>query len=262
MRMKHVHLKEFLASQNIGRVEKLPWFHSTKGTNLLEILNAGKLKALPCNVFQDKLSYFFVGRPAYKYTTDNDPAPWMLPVVFVFDFKTPPPIKRIYPFDSGAFSERRLPDYIHGFNREHYLLGTDPKAIDKLIAFYFGDRKSYVRRQPHSERELRRNHTLDMRHSELIALSRLYSEHIYPEMDDRAAAVEVQIGMDIPLAGGNLRGVIVCEEWLRTPGVRKALIKLTPNILEYPIYPNTMQAYFGMVAAKTMDLYKILGIQV
>ncbi|MDX3809423.1 hypothetical protein ACXIUS_05610 [Bosea thiooxidans] len=262
MRLKNVHLKEFLAAQNIGRVERLPWFHSTKGTNLMDILNAGKLKALPCNVFQDKLSYFFVGRPAYKYTTDGDPAAWMLPVVFVFDFKQPPPIKRIYPFDSGAFTERRLPDYIHTFDREHFLLGSDAKSIDKLVALYFGDRGSYVRRQANSQRELQRRHTFDMRHSELMALARLYSEQIMPEMDDRAAAVEVQVAADVPLGGGNLRGVIVCQEWLRTPGIRKELTKLTPNVLDYPIYPNTMQAYFGMVAQKTMDLYSALGIRI
>jgi hypothetical protein len=114
-------LKEYLASLNLPGELRLPWVHSTSASNLIDIIADGKLLATPCNVFrQDKLCYFFVGRPAYKMKPTENPSTWQLPVAFVVRFEKPPPIKRIFPFDSGAFHERRLPDYITMFKMDGY----------------------------------------------------------------------------------------------------------------------------------------------
>lgn len=88
-----------------------PWIHSTASSNLIPILNEEKLLAVKCNVFQgEKLCYLFVGRAAYKGKDALNPEPWQLPTVFVMRFSNPPPLKRIHPFDTGAFERGRMPD--------------------------------------------------------------------------------------------------------------------------------------------------------
>lgn len=260
MALSRIKVSEFVDKQNVGSVGRLPWFHSTSGMNLFEILNERKLTAMPCTVFKgDKLTYFFVGRPAFKYHVDGDPPEWMLPLVFVFEFKKPPMIKRVYPFDSGAFSAKRMPDYIQTFSRERFLLGTSLKTVDKLISYYFEDEKSYIVREPNSEKQLKRKHAIDMRHAEVMALARLYNENTSTDLDDRAATVELQVDHDIALDDGNVIGVIVCQEWLRTPEVERKLARITKNIITYSLYPNTMQGYFGVINEKVMGLYQSLG---
>lgn len=260
MKFERYRLQEYLEAQNLAQDVSLPWFHSTKAGRLFDILNKGHLLAMPCNVFTDDLCYFFVGRPAYKYTLRGDPKGWMLPMVFVMKFDDPPPIKRIYPFDSGAFTEKRFPDYIQTFDRERFLLGTDHAAVSRLIEYYFDNNKGYVQRVANSSKDIGQKHAIDGRHDEIMALAELYQESNSTDMDDRAATVEIQVEGDVPLSSGNVLGVIICEERLNTEGVREALLEMTPNIMEYSLYPNNLASYYGAIAQRTMDLYRKLGI--
>lgn len=262
MKFERYRLQDYLAAQNLSTGVDLPWFHSANGGKLFSILNDRALKAMPCKVFRDNLCYFFVGRPAYKYDVNGDLPAWMLPVVFVMKFTNPPPIARVYPFDSGAFSDRRYPDYIQVFDRDRYLMDASEASVQRLIEYFFDQQKSYVRRVPNSHKDISRRHSIDGRHDEIMALSKLYQEYTTTQMDDRAAAIEVQVPTDVSLHGGDVVGVIVCEERLATPGLRQALEEISPNILEYSLYPNSLANYYGAIHERTMDLYKILGFRV
>ena len=108
---QEVRLREFLKNTNLAVSKSPPWVHSTASSRLLSILQQEKLLAVKCNVFKkDKLCYLFVGRAAYKGRESLNPEPWQLPTVFVMRFDTPPRIKRIYPFDSGAFDRNKMPE--------------------------------------------------------------------------------------------------------------------------------------------------------
>lgn len=262
MKLERYKLADFLETQNTPSLGDLPWFHTTKGSRLLDVINERRLRAMPCEVFHDDLCYFFVGRPAYKYSIKGQAQNWQLPMVFVMRFEEPPPIARIYPFDSGAFMERRFPDYIQMFGAERYLLGTDASAIQKLIGFYFRDEARYVGRRANSSDDIETRLTLDARHDEIMALAALFQENNNSTFDDRAAAVEVQVPANVALDTGQLLGVILCEERLRTPGVRSALREMTPNILTYPLLPNDFQSYFGVISFQTIELYRKLGYSV
>lgn len=251
-------LADFLETQNAPEFPAMPWFHTTRGANLLKIMNSRKLTAMPCEVFHQDLTYFFVGRPAYKYSIKGQSASWQLPMVFVMKFDEPPPIARIYPFDSGAFTERRYPDYIQMFGRDRYLLGTDPASIQKLLGFYFRDEDRYAIRRANSMDDIESRLQVDARHDEIMALALLYQEKSNIEFDDRAAAVEVQVNADVSLSGGRLLGVILCEERLRTPGAEAGLRELTPNVITYPLLPNDFQSYFGVISAASIHLLRRL----
>jgi hypothetical protein len=191
---KRMTLSEFLSRQNLPGALNLPWVHSASASKLFKIIEDEKLIAMSCNVFRgEKLCYFFVGRPAYKFNSEGAPSAWQLPVAFVLRFQSPPPIKRAFPFDSGAFVKNFMPDYISLFDLERYNIGTDPQLIGRLISLYFKTPQRYVQRKAVGEEELKEEHSLDMRHAEIQALGRLFREGSTSNLDDRAAAIEIQV---------------------------------------------------------------------
>ena len=99
-----------------------------------------------------------------------------------------------------------------------------------------------------------------MTHQEILALARLYREQSNPQFDDRAAAIEVQVGEDIRLAKNNLLGVVIPDEYKRTPGLMKALKELTLNIETYPHFPLGLKEYYALIYERVESIYKKSGI--
>jgi hypothetical protein len=66
---------DFLSRNNITLGGVLPLVHSTRAYHLKGIVGSNKIIAAPCDVFRpETLSYFFVGRPAYKYRDAPKPS--------------------------------------------------------------------------------------------------------------------------------------------------------------------------------------------
>ena len=146
-------LSDFLKRNTVKAGGTLPLIHTTRSYHLKELVSQNKLLATECSVFApDKLSYFFVGRPAYKYqSTDAEAQHWELPCCFIFDFSVVTGIKRVYPFDSGAFNSNLYPPYINQIPLDHYDANDAPDAPSKIIGAFFGDVKSYFALAPKSE---------------------------------------------------------------------------------------------------------------
>jgi hypothetical protein len=258
---KDVKLREFLTNSNLAVPKSPPWIHSTASARLLSILEQEKLLALKCNVFKgEKLCYLFVGRAAYKGKDAMNPESWQLPSVFVMRFNTPPPLKRIHPFDTGAFQRGRMPDYLSMFALEDFALGVDSDQIGRIISFYFGTAQRYVDRRAHDQEKLKEEHLLDMSHAKVLAVSKLYKEGSTINCDDRAAAIELQVAEDIPLKKENLLGVVIPEEYERTPGVRDALLNITSVIETYRLLPLNIRDHYGLVYDCVERVYKRAGI--
>lgn len=258
---KPIPLNQFLPGLNVSVSKTPPFIHSTSAHLLPDIVQSGKLLAMPCNVFaNESLCYCFVGRAAYKVPGDASPAPWQLPIAFVLRFQTPPKIKRIFPFDSGAFRQHRLPTYISTFKLDGYEISGDTNNVGRLITFFFKSAKRYVERRAAGYEELISDHNLEIYHQEILAAARLFLEHSSPQMDDRAAAIEVQIGEDISLAKDNLLGVVMPEEFKRWPGLVPALKSLTANIQTYTHFPLSTQEHYGQIYDSVAKIYKKAGI--
>lgn len=258
-----VTLRNFLAQKNLPGGLNMPWVHSASASKLMDIAQAEKLLAMPCTVFKgEKLCYFFVGRPAYKFRSVTTPSPWQLPVAFVVRFHQPPPIKRVYPFDSGAFVKGRLPEYISMFKLDGYDLSGDSDLVGRLVSLYFKTPARYFNRSAVGEEELKDEHRLDMRHAEVMALGRLMRENSTSKMDDRAAAIEIQIAQDIPLAKDNLLGVVIPSEYARTEGVMQTLRNLTSNVETYDLFPLSTDHHFALIYDRVKSIYRRAGIKI
>src|SRR4051794_32227642 len=106
-------LLRFLQRNQIRKAPPLPAVHTTEAYFAKKVVEKGLLEARPCKVFRgERLPYFFVGRAAYKRELGSEAEYWELPSCLVFDFFTDG-VKRIFPFDSGAFGSKKLyPNFI------------------------------------------------------------------------------------------------------------------------------------------------------
>ena len=261
MQIPEITLSSFLAGTNAQKDLTLPLVHSTQAANLIKIVNNNSLLATPCNVFvKDRLCYFFVGRPAYKQKSVEDPSEWELPVAFVVRFHEPPPFKRIFPFDSGAFKGKLLPRYITMFNLENYNVSGDPEHIGRIISVFFKTRQRYQQRRASGYEELAQEHLLGPEHQEIKALAKLYLEQSSIDLDDRAAAIEVQIDQDVKLSRENLLGIVVPEEYMRSPTYRGPLQSMANVIETYGLHPLSTAHHYGQIYDAVNRIYNRAGV--
>jgi len=131
-------LKAFLELDSKGCViNHLPLMHTAHGEDFLSIEKSGFIKPQECKVFApEKLSYFFLGRPAYKSSVVFNPSFWQLPAIFVFNQLPLLKAKRIFPFDSGALKNGRYAEIIGRINSDDLSVDESWEAVSKLIQFF------------------------------------------------------------------------------------------------------------------------------
>lgn len=263
MAVRNVPLKDFLATAQVPSDSKMPWLHTTQAHRAVDIIAEKKILTVPCDVFHgEELCYLFVGRPAYKYQLDEGETPFfVLPAVFVVRFQTDPQLKRVYPFDSGAFLKKRLPSYIATFTREMYELEPDRASVGKIVGTFFGSDKAYMKRAPRGLEELKNEHSLLPRHAPVVAVSQLYQEKGSDRFDDRAAAIEIQLDSHIELTPENLLGVILPEEYKREKEYIRDIKAITRHVEFYGMHPLNIAAYFGQIYDAVDAIYRKTGIR-
>ena len=153
-----------------------------------------------------------------------------------------------------------MPDYLSTFDVGDFAPGTEANQIGRLISLFFGSARNYVDRRAHDQEKLKEEHFLDMSHADVLAVAKLYKEGSTANCDDRAAAIELQIAEDIPLKKENLLGVIIPEEYGRTPGVRNALLNVTSIIETYRLLPLNIRDHYGLIYDCVERVYKRAGI--
>ncbi len=122
-------LSRFLQRNQITKASPLPLVHTTDSYYLKEIVDSGRIRAQRCNVFVgENLSYFFVGRAAYKRDLLQEAEYWELPTCLVFSFFVDG-AKRIFPLDSGAFVAKRYPNFINMMNLADFEVAEDAEAL-------------------------------------------------------------------------------------------------------------------------------------
>jgi hypothetical protein len=159
--LEHESLRSFLDRVNEAKPDLLPLIHTTQGFHFNKILASKRLLATDCDVFKgEKLCYMFVGRPAYKVKSQANPEYWELPIAFVTRFDTALKFKRVFPFDSGAFSRGLLPRAVSGFGMHRYDISGDHGLIQKFVGTFFGDNGRYLQVRPQGRDAMDQGHNL------------------------------------------------------------------------------------------------------
>lgn len=132
-------LAEFLTGQSSNFRSGLPLVHSTASSNIWKLLERGHIVATPCDTFTgENLAYFFHGRPSYRKFLEQ-PQEWELPLVLVLKSTCLLNVRRIFPFDSGAFNSNRLPTYLSRFDQSGYEVSGQATALDLIVDIFFGE---------------------------------------------------------------------------------------------------------------------------
>lgn len=134
------------AARHNASPEALDLVHVTSVGWGRRIVTAAKIETRHCAVFNCKLTYAFVARPAYRFQ-DGDAKHHQMsrfPFVFVISPKALPPPYHVYPFDTGACVAGvygGVPDptvYL-----EEYELTPTIEAALHHIAWAFGTKPAY-----------------------------------------------------------------------------------------------------------------------
>lgn len=176
---------------------RLPLVHTTDAYLFANAADSGQLKPRRDDVFKgENLIYLFYGRPAYRANSRQGPGALShyLPLCLIFSKDTPLEIKRVFPFDSGAFADGLYGPFIHhAMSLEDFSLHVDPSSPGRLISMYYNSVDSYLNATPD------RSPGVGPSDFEALSYKALISDSSANSRDDRISGIEIQTNHTIPL---------------------------------------------------------------
>jgi hypothetical protein len=241
----------------------LPLTHLTKGISARKIIENEKIEPQDCKVFNEKLSYFFYGRPAYRISdSDVIKLEASCPICFIFGADLIKRAREINAFDTGAFAKRLFSHVIDpDFDLSDFSLGQDHSLPNRLIDKVFGTQETYLR----GDRSQIKEPSVIAQPYELEARS--YLELILSpgrnEPDDRICAIEVTFADPIPVPD-QLEAVVVPHTLFdgnnKAPWLA-ALADANVDILPYDFCPGRPpEHYHTLVELAVMNYYRKKGV--
>jgi len=253
---------EFLSLNSVQPGGILPLVHGTPAYHIKSIGKSNKIVASPCEVFVgDNLNYLFVGRPAYKRTVDEGETPfWELPCCFIFDFKTIGEIKRIFPFDSGAFVKGLYPSYISMMGADNFEVSAVNDAPSRIIGAFFGDAKKYLELKPKGDHAFEAEFELSPLDAEVRAIHRLALEKQASSFDDRRLTIEMQTTGDIDLTVTKPLAVIAPNVYFNDKAfLYKVETEWGAQPIGYNLHPLNLSAYYTQIYEQVAEFYRKIG---
>ncbi len=255
-------LEAFLARNSVAAAEGLPLIHTTRSYNIRSLMEGDVINPQRCDVFtSDDLNYFFVGRPAYKFESDSSQTPhWELPCCFLFESDAIKGVKRVFPFDSGAFANKRYPSYMSSIPLDRFTTnGLD--AAGKIIGAFFGSGKKYLEMKPKSVSDFEQQYSIGPLDAELSAASRLANEVTSDKFDDRRFTIEIQTEDAVHLARTSPIAVVLPEIYLDDKRIiEKIQGTWGAEPLGYPMYPLSLNMYYALIYHEILEFYKRKGM--
>src|ERR1700730_220435 len=240
---------EFLRRNTITAASTLPLVHSTKELHIKSIVKTNEIVTSRCDVFNDNLNYFFVGRPAYKHKpTPGEAKYWELPACFILDFETVTDIKRIFPFDTGAHHDKMMPTFIQCIDKAEFEVTGLPDAPQRIIGAFFGNAGSYFRLQAKERNAFYSEYSLGVFDEEIKALHLLATSVITGALDDRRLCIEIQSGANLALTTKKVLAVVCPSVYLDDPGFRRHVETVwDAEPIAYNLQPLNYTHYIGQI---------------
>ena len=228
------------------------WCHTTDLAALREILHLRVMRPQPCHVFKEDLTYMFYGRPAYRFKDDKpllDEYAW--PVILVFTNDIERLGKVIYPFDSGAFENKRYSRWLKPeWKIDDFALDIVRQSHATHVgAFYSTNDRYLLGNGKHFERG---SFGFAV---EAAAIAKMIRESHEAAADDRRIAVELILDKDIPIDSKHLKGIIVPAELIGEPELASIQAE---GVLVYPYRLITHQTAREHHRLLEDEVYKLL----
>lgn len=246
-------------NENCSKPEPLFFLPSTHTTDLFafdSILETDSLMPKKCPVFTtDELVYYFYGRASYR--TDQSRSSRLengLPVVFLVKTETLAGLKRIFPFDTGAFSNNLFGEYFNDSSElADFELPPLLDSISKIVEHFYSGNSSYL--------DNNLNDDLCPKMFEFEAQGYIELAKNLPSkdgivVDERCTAIELQSDSELQL-NSSLSCVVLPHEYADHQRVKEAQIRWGgPVIITYRVSHNTNpEARVGVIAEKIKEYY-------
>ncbi|MDE5465353.1 hypothetical protein [Bradyrhizobium sp. CSS354] len=187
-------------------IDLLPVYHTCDGFDARSHVERREIQTTDvCEVFGETITYFFYGRPAFKYAVDNDATTdlALYPVCFVMNLEKLGALKRIFPFDTGALFHNRLKRYFHRKNTVlDFELAPDTSRIKDVIFHFFGDTKNYIN-------PTRADREYAVEDFESVSYSKMIESHVRTEADERRVTIELHADSVVSLTKASLQAIIL-----------------------------------------------------
>lgn len=180
----------------------------------------------------ENLVFFFYGKPAYKVPRGYDPSD--LPIGFIIETNENP--NRIFPFDTGAYVNRRFKqilgnNYINEYNLLNYQLSTVIQNLGKYINAIWQKNKFYYN-------DKHRIHKIIKSSGDkyITALIKLIKAPASSFCDERKHTIEIQFNVKFEL-NNNIKAVVVAQAFLdRKPELIDLIKQYNAKLICYSSY--------------------------
>lgn len=246
-----------LVSASTEAAPRLPLVHTTDAYFFEDILDEQEITPQPCPVFTgEALTYLFYGRPAFRPNLHAEPTSLKhyFPVCLIFKPEWSPTLRRVFPFDTGAFHNEFYGAYLHK-RMKLGDFGLEPFAETpgKVISRFFGSVPAYLTAAPQATS---RPDPSEFEAESYIALINAKDGNA---IDSRGSGVEVQIDETISIVDA-LSAVILPQNFVQG-ATGAALKKLGITPISYRVHERTRpNEYMSEITSLTFNYYLQIGL--
>jgi hypothetical protein len=225
-----------LISEALEAQPILPLVHGSDAFKFLNAIEDGELRPQPCDVFiGESLLYFFYGRPSYRANGDAEPTSLAhyLPILLILKANLARNVRRMFPFDSGAFNRGFYATYLHhGMKIGDFGLEVAASTPGKLITAFFGDPSSYLRAEPRPALDL------PPEQMEAVSFQSIVAARDANSLDSRGAAIEIQSAEPVSLKE-HVQAVILPAPFVERGSTATKLQALNIQPIPYMVHGRT-----------------------
>lgn len=181
-------------------------FHTCDGFDARAYVERNEIDTTEtCEVFNEKITYLFYGRPAYKYAVEDEASTnlALYPISFLLNLGKVEKLKRVFPFDTGAMFHKRYKSFIPKKNAIlDFELEPTTNRINDVVLHFFGANDEYQRFKP-KDFEIRPAFFETKSYVEML---RSFAS---APADERRATIEIQADKTVSFGSGAIAGIIL-----------------------------------------------------
>ncbi len=224
-------------------LKDLPVTHKQDWYTAKATLREGKIKPSPCDVFKgNDLIYYFYGKSSYFVANnigsrgDN----LYFPVCYIFDIESIE-IEKVFPFDSGAFANKKFGGFLHGkMDINDFAIKPTTSQIKGFIKTFFNNNDNYYKGKSKCDPEKYVDNDIATAYINIINNK---GEESY---DERSSSIEILSKTELDL-NKHLRAIILPFDLVSSCKQIKELEANGVDIITYHTFGGNPGSYNAVI---------------